>query len=171
VGRYAAGFCQSALHAHAVPTGPGRRLFQKPSPRLRQLDGGEWTALATGFYPNRSGIIANSEYRPDVGWLGPSATEGLEMIRQTDAVTGGKYIRVPTVAEILQAAGHPTLIVGTKPVALLHDRSIRKTSGAGKDSIVLYNGRTMPSALVEQIEKVNDNKKFPTNTVPNTGPR
>src|SRR5690349_3240515 len=37
------------------------------------------TALATGVYPNRSGIIANNEYRPDVGWLGPNATEGLEM--------------------------------------------------------------------------------------------
>jgi predicted AlkP superfamily pyrophosphatase or phosphodiesterase len=26
------------------------------------------TALATGVYPNRSGIIANRDYRPEVGW-------------------------------------------------------------------------------------------------------
>src|SRR5215216_7028358 len=29
------------------------------------------TALATGVYPNRSGIVANSEYRPEIGWLSP----------------------------------------------------------------------------------------------------
>jgi len=127
------------------------------------------TALATGCYPNRSGVIANSEYRPEIGWLGPNATEGLEMIRRGDLATGGKYIRVPTMCEIVQSAGFPTAVAGTKPVALLHDRSQRKGSGASKDSVMLYNGRIMPSSLQEQIEKVNDNKKFPTNTIPNTG--
>ena len=127
------------------------------------------TALATGVYPNRSGIMANSEYRPEIGWASPNATEGLEMIRRTDLATGGKYIRVPTMCEIVQAAGFPTAVCGVKPVALLHDRSQRKSEGAGKDSIVLYAGRVMPSSLQEAAEKVNDNKKFPTNTVPNTG--
>lgn len=126
------------------------------------------TALATGMYPNRSGIIANSEYRPDIGWLGPNATEGLEMVRRGDMMTGGNYIRVPTVAEIIQAAGHPTIIAGTKPVALLQDRLPRKATGAAKDSVMMYNGRIMPSSLQEAIEKVND-KKFPTNSIPNTG--
>src|SRR6266446_3624739 len=36
------------------------------------------TALATGVYPKRSGIMANSDYRPEIGWLGPNATEGVE---------------------------------------------------------------------------------------------
>jgi len=127
------------------------------------------TALATGCYPNRSGVIANSEYRPEIGWLGPNATEGLEMIRRGDLATGGKYIRVPTMCEIVQAAGFPTTVAGTKPVALLHDRAPRKSTGVGKDSVVIYNGRVMPSSLQAQIEKVNDDKKFPTNTIPNTG--
>ncbi len=126
------------------------------------------TSLATGCYPNRSGIVANSEYRPEIGWLGPNATEGLEMIRRGDLATGGKYIRVPTVAEILQAANIPTVIAGTKPVALLHDRAQRKPTGASKDSVVIYNGRVMPSSLQDDVEKVND-KKFPTNSIPNTG--
>ena len=126
------------------------------------------TALATGVYPNKSGIIANSEYRPDVGWASPNATEGIEMVRRGDLATGGKYIRVPTLCEIVQAAGFPTAVAGVKPVALLHDRSQRKSIGAAKDSIVLYSGRIMPSSLQEAVEKVND-KKFPTNTVPNTG--
>ena len=127
------------------------------------------TALATGVYPNKSGIIANSEYRPDIGWAGPNATEGIEMIRRGDLATGGNYIRVPTMCEIVQAAGFPTVVASTKPVGMLHDRKQRASSGAGKDSIVMYNGRIMPSSLQDQIEKVNDNKKFPTNTVPNTG--
>jgi predicted AlkP superfamily pyrophosphatase or phosphodiesterase len=127
------------------------------------------TALATGVFPNRSGIIANSEYRPDIGWLGPNATEGLEMVRRGDMATGGKYIAVPTMAEIVQAAGFPTAVAGTKPVALLHDRMQRKSTGAAKDSIVLYNGRIMPSSLEEATIAVNDRKKFPTNTIPNTG--
>jgi predicted AlkP superfamily pyrophosphatase or phosphodiesterase len=127
------------------------------------------TALATGVFPNRSGIVANNEYRPEIGWLGPNATQGIEMIRRGDRATGGKYIAVPTIAEIVQAAGHPTAVAGTKPVALLHDRSQRKTSGAGKDSIVLYNGRIMPSSLQEATVAANDRKQFPTNTIPNTG--
>ena len=127
------------------------------------------TALATGVYPNRSGIVANSEYRPDVGFLGPNATEGMEMIRREDMQTGGKYIRVPTVCEIVQAAGFPTVVAATKPVAVLFDRSQRKNTGAAKDSTVLYNGRIMPSSLQERVEAVNDHKKFPTNTIPNTG--
>src|SRR4051812_16645259 len=40
------------------------------------------TALATGVYPNKSGIMANSEYRPEIGWASPNATEGIEMIRR-----------------------------------------------------------------------------------------
>ena len=125
------------------------------------------TALATGCYPDRTGIIANSEYRPEIGWLGPNATEGLEMIRRGDAATGGKYIRVPTMCEIVQDAGFPTAVAGTKPVALLHDRAQRKSSGAGKNSIVLYNGRIMPSSLQDDVEKVNDKSKRVNNSSSN----
>jgi predicted AlkP superfamily pyrophosphatase or phosphodiesterase len=127
------------------------------------------TALATGCYPNRSGIVANSEYRPEIGWLSPNATEGIEMIRRGDVATGGKYIRVPTMCEIVQAAGFPTAVAGTKPVALLQDRKQRKGTGSAKESIVLYAGKIMPSSLEEATVLVNDRKKFPTNTVPNTG--
>jgi predicted AlkP superfamily pyrophosphatase or phosphodiesterase len=127
------------------------------------------TALATGVYPNKSGIVANSEYRPEIGWASPNATEGIEMIRRGDLATGGKYIRVPTMCEIVQAAGFPTAVAGTKPVALLQDRAQRKSTGAAKDSIVMYAGKIMPSSLEEATVLVNDKKKFPTNTVPNTG--
>src|SRR5438876_9571948 len=86
------------------------------------------TALATGVYPNRSGIMANSDYRPEIGWLGPNATEGIEAIRRGDLLSEGNYLLVPTLAEMLQKAGHTTVIAGSKPVALLHDRSSKRTS-------------------------------------------
>src|SRR6267142_2658269 len=77
------------------------------------------TGLATGVYPNRSGIMANSDYRPEIGWLGPQGTESMDAVRRGDFISGGNYIAVPTVAETLQQAGFPTVIAGTKAVALL----------------------------------------------------
>ena len=127
------------------------------------------TALATGVFPSRSGIMANSDYRPAIGWLGPNATEGIEAIRRGDLLTDGNYIMVPTVAETLQRAGFETIIAGTKPVALLHDRSSSRSSGATPKSVVLYRGHTMPRAALPPLIKLNDDKEFPTNTVhPNT---
>src|SRR2546425_11973022 len=56
------------------------------------------TALATGVYPNRSGIMANKDYRPEIGWLDANATEGVEAIRRGDLLSDGNYIQVATVA-------------------------------------------------------------------------
>lgn len=127
------------------------------------------TAIATGAYPIRSGIMANSDYRPLLGWLGPNATEGVEAIRRGDLMSDGHYIMVPTVAEILQEAGHRTIIAGSKPVALLHDRAIKRAPGAASDSTMLYKGKTIPRSLIDRLVKVNDDKAFPANTsYPNT---
>src|SRR5437773_2404880 len=63
------------------------------------------TALATGVYPNRSGIMANKDYRPEIGWLDANATEGVEAIRRGDLLSDGNYIHVATLAETLQKAG------------------------------------------------------------------
>jgi arylsulfatase A-like enzyme len=126
-------------------------------------------AIATGVYPNRNGILANSEYRPQLVWLAPSATEGIEFVRRGDLISNGHYLLVPTVAEILQRAGHGTIVAGTKPVALLHDRSATRNEGAAARSIVLYSGHTLPREALEPLVKVNEDKHFPTTgTVPNT---
>lgn len=128
------------------------------------------TALATGAHPGRSGVQANTDYRPELSVLSPFATEGLDPVRRGDLLSGGNYILSPTVAEILQDAGIPTIIAGTKPVALLHDRSTRKHSAAEKDSVTLFEGKTIPRAVAETLPKVNDDKAFPgTVTYPNTG--
>jgi predicted AlkP superfamily pyrophosphatase or phosphodiesterase len=127
------------------------------------------TALATGMYPNHSGIMANSDYRPEIGWLGPAGTESVDAIRRGDLLTDGHYLAVPTLAEILQQGGHRTAVAGTKPVVLLHDRSLKRTSPVAISSVNLYKGRAIPSAALDALVKVNDDKQFPgTNTHPNT---
>ncbi len=126
-------------------------------------------ALATGAHPGRSGIIANFEYRPELSVLGTFATEGLDAIRRGDLLTQGNYLGAPTVAEILQDNGISTIIAGTKPVVLLHDRSAKKTSPAERESVTLFDGKTLPRAVAQSLVKLNDDKAFPTNvTQPNT---
>lgn len=119
------------------------------------------TAIATGCHPTRSGIIANNDYRPEISLLGPLATEGVELVRRGDDVTDGNYISVPTVAETLQENGIRTVTAGTKPVVFLHDRDKHKTSPAGQESVLLYEGRTIPRETIKSCEKASDNRAFP----------
>lgn len=109
------------------------------------------TSLATGAYPARSGIIANTQFRPDVHWMSPYGTESLDVIRRGDLLSHGHYLAVSTVAETLQAAGVPTVIAGSKPVVLLHDRAPAKTNDAQKASVTLFRGRTLPRATMATL--------------------
>jgi arylsulfatase A-like enzyme len=126
------------------------------------------TALATGVHPGRSRVIANSEYRPEISVTGTFATEGLDAIRRGDLLTGGHYLGAETLAEILQDNGIPTVIAGSKAVVLLHDRSNKKNSEAEKESTLLFEGKTIPRGIGEALVKVNDDKNWPSNAVPNT---
>ncbi len=105
------------------------------------------TAIATGCYPTNNGILANREYRPTIDPLKPFATENAQAVEIGDAARGGKYIRVKTVAELVQQAGFRTAIAGTKPVVLLHDRAPVKPHG----SAVLFAGKSYPPNLAGQI--------------------
>src|ERR1044071_2428427 len=59
------------------------------------------TAIATGAYPSRSSMIANVDFRPAIDLVKAVATENPDVVRKGDEVSGGKYLAVPTVAEIL----------------------------------------------------------------------
>ena len=126
------------------------------------------TVLATGVHPGRSRVIANTDYRPEISVTGTFATEGLDAIRRGDLLTDGHYLGAETLAEILQDQGIPTLIAGSKPVVLLHDRSNHKDSAAEKESGLLFEGKTIPRSLGEALPKVNDDKNWPSNAIPNT---
>lgn len=124
-------------------------------------------AIGTGFYPNHTGIMSNVDYRPSLGWLAATGVEGVDVVRRGDLLTDGHYLPVPTIAEILQKAGYPTVVAGTKTVTLLQDRSNKRKTPASAASVTLYKGRTLPSSALEPLVKVNE-KEFPTNvTHPN----
>jgi arylsulfatase A-like enzyme len=119
-------------------------------------------ALSTGMFPDRSGIVANVQYRPDLGWLNTYGTESLEAIRRGDLLTGGHYLEAETIPEILQAAGISTITAGAKPVVLLHDRAKQKQSQAEKDSVTLFRGQTLPRSAVQQLVKIPEVGAFPS---------
>ncbi len=107
------------------------------------------TAIATGCYPMHNGILANVEFRPDIQPYHPVAMESAETCKKGDAVREGKYIRVPTLAEIIQQAGQRTVVAGTKSVALLHDRSPNRPEQNA--STILFAGKAYPASALEPI--------------------
>jgi arylsulfatase A-like enzyme len=125
------------------------------------------TAIATGAYPSRSGIIANKEYRPEINLLQAVATEGIGTVQEGDKLTGGKYLGVETVAEIVDAAGCRAAIAGTKPVALLHNRMGAETGADSRKSATVFYGNAIPETVLDSIIKAQGT--FPaTVTFPNT---
>ncbi|HWC61393.1 MAG TPA: alkaline phosphatase family protein, partial [Verrucomicrobiae bacterium] len=104
------------------------------------------TELATGAYPEHSGIIGNREYRSTLDSNSPIATESLDVMREADRQGG--YLHVPTLAETLQKQGYQTAIAGTKPVVLLQDRAARPE---GATNLVLFEGQTLPPGAVAGI--------------------
>jgi predicted AlkP superfamily pyrophosphatase or phosphodiesterase len=127
-------------------------------------------ALATGAHPGHNGILANTEYDPDLSVLGAQATESVDAIRRGDRMTGGHYIMTPTFPELLHDAGIPTIVAGSKPVALFHDRSRVRKNDAAKKSVTLFEGKTIPRDMLDRMKRANDDRSFPTTiTHPNTG--
>ena len=106
-------------------------------------------AMATGSYPNRSGILGNREYRPNIDPLKRIEIQSLDAVRKGDEVTDNHYLRLPTIAEILQRAGKRTAIAGTKPVAVLFDRF--ETGRACGDCVDLFNHKTVPASAIGRL--------------------
>ena len=111
------------------------------------------TAIATGDYPFHSGVLGNRVYRPEIDPQGVVATESADTIAKGDQLSGGKYLAAPTLAERIQALGFPTVVAGTKGVALLQDRGGKgpETSEAARGSVMLYQGIAIPAAALDPI--------------------
>jgi predicted AlkP superfamily pyrophosphatase or phosphodiesterase len=108
------------------------------------------TALATGVYPWQSGLIGNREFRPALDALKGIETESLAVVRLGDELTGNHYLVFPTVAEILHEHGLRTVVAGTKPVALLHDRALRP---AGSLGVNVFAGKVLPETMEKSLVK------------------
>jgi arylsulfatase A-like enzyme len=107
-------------------------------------------ALATGVYPSRSGMIANWVFLPQIRGGKLARMDGPETIEKADQMTGGKYLAVPTIAELVRAAGGRTAIAGTKTAALVHDR---KPAHERNGSVTISDGKTVPEEALDSIVK------------------
>jgi len=99
------------------------------------------TAIVTGVYPEKSGILANQEYRPEINRKRIIAIETLETVRKGDETSDGKHVAVPTIAEQLRAAGMETVTATAKTVGLLQDRHLDATRD--KNCIALFSGEML----------------------------
>ena len=108
-------------------------------------------ALATGVYPNHSGLIANYEYRPAIDSRKLINVENPAVVRRGDELSGGNYIAISTIAELVQKAGRRTAIAAAKTVGLLFDRHL---DSRGKDSVALFAGESLPPDAIASVVKM-----------------
>src|SRR5436190_7357873 len=92
------------------------------------------TAIVTGVYPGKNGIIANHVYRPDIDPRHAIDVEVASVVEKGDELSGGKYIAAPTIAELVQRAGARSVVTAAKTVGLLLDRQIRARRDIGGSS-------------------------------------
>src|SRR6266550_8733864 len=68
------------------------------------------TAINTGVYANRSGVLANHDYRPEIDANRSIDVENARVVRKGDELSGGKYIALPTITELIRNGGGKTAI-------------------------------------------------------------
>jgi arylsulfatase A-like enzyme len=107
------------------------------------------TALVTGVYPGRNGVIANHLYRPEIDRKQAIDVETPVAVQKGDELSAGKYISVPTIAELVRQAGGRTAIATTKTVGLLLDR--QSDPGNAKNCVTLFAGNSRPEEAIEPI--------------------
>lgn len=110
------------------------------------------TALATGVYPNRSGTFANTEFRPRINTRHAIDTGEPASLAAGDALTGGKYLAVPTIAELARAEGKRVVLAGTKSVAVLFDRHNEWSIATTREkALTIFAAAPMSIALSGQV--------------------
>jgi len=106
------------------------------------------TAINTGVYPNRSGILVNHDYLTAIDSKRSIDVENVGVVRKGDEVSGGKYLGVPTIAELIHQSGEKTAIATAKTVGLLLDRHAESRNGQN-----IFAGESLPSEAVASIVK------------------
>src|SRR6202030_335403 len=117
------------------------------------------TAIVTGDYPNHDGILANHVYRADLDGRKSIDVENAQAVRKGDELSAGKYVGVPTIAELLHARGDKTAIAAAKTVGLLFDRHANSRSGQN-----IFAGESLPANALGPIVK--SQGAFPPATQP-----
>jgi predicted AlkP superfamily pyrophosphatase or phosphodiesterase len=107
------------------------------------------TALVTGVYSSKNGIVANHVYRPEIDAKHTIDVETPAVVNKGNELSGGKYISVPTIAELVQRAGGRTIVASAKTVGLLLDRHADRTGA--KNSVSLFAGNSLPADILPSI--------------------
>jgi len=121
------------------------------------------TALVTGVYPGKNGVIANYEYRPEIDRSRSINIESQAAVSRGDEVSGGKFISVPTITELVQRAGGRTVIASAKTVGLLLDRQVNVGHASGLPSL---DNASRTHALLSQSGVTNCVTLFTGQTLP-----
>lgn len=120
------------------------------------------TALVTGVYPGKNGITANHAYRPDIDAHHAIDVETPAAVKKGDELSNGKYISVPTIAELVQRAGGRTVVAAAKTVGLLLDRHPgvawpaqpkSRRQDADATSVTLFAGQSLPQEIHPSISE------------------
>jgi arylsulfatase A-like enzyme len=107
------------------------------------------TAMVTGVYPGKNGVIANYEYRPEIDRSKSINVESPAAVNRGDELSAGKYIAVPTVTELVRRAGGRTAVAAAKTVGLLLDR--HAGNGPAKNCVTLFAGQALPRDMLAPI--------------------
>ncbi len=107
------------------------------------------TAMVTGVYPGKNGVIANYVYRPDIDRKRSVFVETPAVVDKGDELSGGNYVSSSTIAELVQNAGGRTAIATAKTVGLLLDRHV--APGRTKNCVTLFAGKALPETLLNEI--------------------
>lgn len=107
------------------------------------------TAIATGAHPQRSGVMANTDFRPEINALKGVGLNSLDVARKGDELTGGHYLPCPTLVEVLRDAGLRSAVAGSKDVALMFDRKERTNDLSLP--VNLFGGKTLPPTALKSI--------------------
>jgi predicted AlkP superfamily pyrophosphatase or phosphodiesterase len=116
------------------------------------------TAMVTGDYPGKSGILANHVYRADINPRHAVDVELQSIVQKGDELSGGKYISAPTIAELVRPVGAGSVIAAAKTVGLLLDRwpednfegAVGSTSPLGEGERVKVRGSQMRGSEKEE---------------------
>jgi predicted AlkP superfamily pyrophosphatase or phosphodiesterase len=115
-------------------------------PSATQVNG---TALVTGVYPGRSSVIANYAYLPEIDRKRSISVENPTVVGKGDELSGGRYVSVPTITDLVQRAGGRTVIASAKTVGLLLDR--HAGSGTAKNCVTLFASQALPRGVLNPI--------------------
>ncbi len=114
------------------------------------------TAMVTGVYPGKNGIIANHVYRPDIDSHHAIDVEPAPIVKKGDELSDGKYISAPTIAELVEGAGARSIVAAAKTVGLLLDRQfgVRRDVAASPNRVTLFAGQCVPGAVLAKLTEV-----------------